>query len=608
MLAALGHAGGQGSSAYSQRAALGARPRARRRQPRGAEGDGARRHRRRGRRLRGAAAALAVAAGLRRRRGERRPAQPGAPVPLRASRTSGATSGAPTGCASPARCWPRCGAAGGRRGRGAAPVVRRAGAVGRHRARGGGRAIAAELADLVDVRHRRAGLDLHGVSATRPDGHVEPGFNLDLAAPRPRRAVGRGRCRWSPRARSSTWPWPRRRVGRRRVPTRVEMTRAQIADPDLVAKLAGGRGRTASGRASCATRRARCATPATPSCRAWSSRRRGHEGERRRRRRRGAGVAAAATCSSSAAAPAGLECARVAAPRGHRVRLVERLGRARGHGARGRRAAPGGHRLARARRLAGGRVRAPRREGGDRRRGHGRRRRGALSPAEVVLCTRLGAPAAALRRRRSAPVRSSAQPAADAARRRRPLPDGPVVGVGPDRGADRRLGRRAAGGPDGSRVTLVTPDLIAGQRALPHGRPGAGQRPPAAGRRALGRSGRCCGRSHADAVDVEDRFTGERRTDRRRRAGRRRPPPPRRPPVAATGGDAGPRRRRAWRPARSTRRCSRPAGPSSPLGNSPNQRWGTATDCGGLRRPRRPVAPGALGREERRTNASGGGA
>ncbi len=44
----------------------------------------------------------------------------------------------------------------------------------------------------------------------------------------------------------------------------VEMTRAQIADPDLAAKLAAARP-TRSGPACCATSAARSATPATPS-------------------------------------------------------------------------------------------------------------------------------------------------------------------------------------------------------------------------------------------------------------------------------------------------------------------------------------------------------
>jgi 2,4-dienoyl-CoA reductase-like NADH-dependent reductase (Old Yellow Enzyme family) len=58
-------------------------------------------------------------------------------------------------------------------------------------------------------------------------------------------------------------------------PTGVEMTRAQIADPDLVAKLQAGRPSSASGRALDATRPARCATPATRSSPASVSRRAG---------------------------------------------------------------------------------------------------------------------------------------------------------------------------------------------------------------------------------------------------------------------------------------------------------------------------------------------
>ena len=53
----------------------------------------------------------------------------------------------------------------------------------------------------------------------------------------------------------------------------VEMTRAQIADPDLVAKLRCGSRRPRSAHASAATRRARCATSATRSSAASASRR-----------------------------------------------------------------------------------------------------------------------------------------------------------------------------------------------------------------------------------------------------------------------------------------------------------------------------------------------
>ena len=112
---------------------------------------------------------------------------------------------------------------------------------------------------------------------TRPDGHTEPGFALPLAAALRRRPAGR-RWPWWPRDRSSTRPWPRRRwpPGSADV---VEMTRAQIADPDLAAKLAGGRVRRRCGPACSATSAARCATPATPSSAASASRRRGYETE-----------------------------------------------------------------------------------------------------------------------------------------------------------------------------------------------------------------------------------------------------------------------------------------------------------------------------------------
>ncbi len=122
--------------------------------------------------------------------------------------------------------------------------------------------IAVALADLVDYLAVVRG-SIFSSPPPGPTATTEPGFNLDLAAPS--RAAVAGRCRGG-----------RPGLDRRRRPggvrpsrdgiaaTRVEMTRAQIADPDLVAKLAAGEP-SASGPASCATRRARCATPATRS-------------------------------------------------------------------------------------------------------------------------------------------------------------------------------------------------------------------------------------------------------------------------------------------------------------------------------------------------------
>lgn len=100
-------------------------------------------------------------------------------------------------------------------------------------------AIAAELvgAGAVDYITVVRG-SIFTVSATRPDGHTAPGFNLDLA--RAMRAalpdtvaviaqgsiVDAGQAEWA--------------VGDEACDA-VEMTRAQIADPDLVAKLDSGR-------------------------------------------------------------------------------------------------------------------------------------------------------------------------------------------------------------------------------------------------------------------------------------------------------------------------------------------------------------------------------
>ena len=161
---------------------------------------------------------------------------------------------------------------------------------------------------------------IFSVEQTRPDFHEPPGFNLDAvpgrsAPPSPER-VAVVRCR----ARSSTSARPSGRSPTA-CATRVEMTRAQIADPDLVAKLAAARP-SASGpcircNQTCQVRDARnpivtCVGEPTPATR--------RDGPRlvrpaRPRRRRSLVVGGG---------PAGLECARVAAARGHGVRVVER--------------------------------------------------------------------------------------------------------------------------------------------------------------------------------------------------------------------------------------------------------------------------------------------
>ena len=151
----------------------------------------------------------------------------------------------------------------GRRGRGSSPrpaaLVRRTGSVGRHHPRAGAGV------GGVAVRRRRlpgggAGA-IFSVEKTRPDHHEPEGFNLDLcrevraAVPERVAVVLQG---------SVVDPVQAMGAVAGDVCDAVEMTRAQIADPDLVAKLRAG-APSGSGRASAATRPARSVTPATPS-------------------------------------------------------------------------------------------------------------------------------------------------------------------------------------------------------------------------------------------------------------------------------------------------------------------------------------------------------
>ncbi len=314
----IGHTGGQGSSAYSQRPLLGAERRPRGQHPRDAQGDGARRHRRRRAGLRrGRRAGHAQRA--RRGRGQRRAEQPRAPVPLRPHQPARRRVRHRPAALRPRGAARRAGRC--RRGhRRPAAVVRRAGALGRHRARGGRRDRGR--------RWRRGSTTWSscGAASSRwrrpaPTATTSPAStSTSCATSEPRSArrvpvfaqgsiVDVGQAEWAHRRR------PVRRRGDDPGPDRRPRPGGQ-----------GPRRRRsiASGRASSATRPARSATPATRSSAAWSSpgpasRRptptpRSAPTDRRPRPLDvlvvGAGVA-------------GLECARVAAaagPPGHRGR------------------------------------------------------------------------------------------------------------------------------------------------------------------------------------------------------------------------------------------------------------------------------------------------
>ena len=234
VIAALDHAGGQGSSAYNQRPlwAPSRVPEVNTREvPKWMEAGDIERRRRRVRERRQARRRGRV----RRCRDQRRTAQPRAPVPQRAHEPARRRVGARS---QPVRAT---GDRGGPRQRSrpdrrAAPVVRRARAVGRHHARAGPgdrrrpRRIGRRLP------RRRARLDL----LVREDPTRLPRADRVQHRAVPHDPRRRSTCRSSCRVRSSTSVRPSGRSATTPIAAvcdAVEMTRAQIADPDLVAKI-----------------------------------------------------------------------------------------------------------------------------------------------------------------------------------------------------------------------------------------------------------------------------------------------------------------------------------------------------------------------------------
>jgi 2,4-dienoyl-CoA reductase (NADPH2) len=303
--------------------------------------------------------------------------------------------------------------------------------------------LAATLAGAVDYITVVRG-SIYTASATRADGHVPQGFNLELArlvrGAVPARvaviaqgsivdltvaaeAVGAGAC------------------------DGVEMTRAQIADPDLAAKAAGGQ-------------RVRPCLLCNQACQVRDSRNpivscvvepsSGHETEDPPVEAHAAEVRDVLVVGGGVA---GLECARVAALRGHRVRLVERadsLGgmatiAARGSG-RDRLAAAGEWLADECRALGvtietGREVTATDVDG---------------FPGDVILCTGSRPGRRVFEADDGAAVVTAAEVLSGS-----PLPDGAVAvwdPIGGPIGVSVAEGLRA-GGAD---VHLVTPDLIAG--------------------------------------------------------------------------------------------------------------------------------------------------
>ncbi len=185
-------------------------------------------------------------------------------------------------------------------------------------------ALAGEIDYLVVVRGA-----IFSVTATRPDGHVEPGFNLDLAG-QVRAALAGGVPVFAQgsivEVGQAEWAVAEGRCDG------VEMTRAQLADADLVAKLIAGESERIRPCILC-NQRCRVRDNRNPIVSCVVDPRTGHELEDPDPEPRPRSSAASGSGSASATAAAvlvvgggiaGLEVARVAAGRGHRVIVRER--------------------------------------------------------------------------------------------------------------------------------------------------------------------------------------------------------------------------------------------------------------------------------------------
>ncbi|MFC5995463.1 mycofactocin system FadH/OYE family oxidoreductase 1 [Pseudonocardia hispaniensis] len=177
-------------------------------------------------------------------------------------------------------------------------------------------AVAVSVAGLVDylVPVRGSGMS---VSATRPDLHTEPGFNRGLCAGI--RAAVAGAVLVVLQG-SVVDPAMAQAVLDDGSADLVEMTRAQIAEPDLVALVRAG----AAGRVRPCTlsnQRSMVRDPRNPIVSDEAEPRSGHETEDPPVEGRAPDPGEVLVVGGG---PAGLEAARVAALRGHRVRLAER--------------------------------------------------------------------------------------------------------------------------------------------------------------------------------------------------------------------------------------------------------------------------------------------
>ena len=176
--------------------------------------------------------------------------------------------------------------------------------------------VARDLAALVDYLVVVRG-SIFSVAATRPDGHTPAGFNRDLTAAVRSAVEGLAPVYWQGSVVDAAAAEAGLADG---VCDGVEMTRAQIADPDLAAKLAGGEGHRIRPCILCnQTCMVRDVRNPLVTCVVEPSA--GHETEDSPLPDSGRPGPEVLVVG---AGPAGLECARVAAGAGRQVTVVDR--------------------------------------------------------------------------------------------------------------------------------------------------------------------------------------------------------------------------------------------------------------------------------------------
>ncbi|GAB3006493.1 mycofactocin system FadH/OYE family oxidoreductase 1 [Amycolatopsis acidiphila] len=173
--------------------------------------------------------------------------------------------------------------------------------------------LAGDLAASVDYLVPVRGSAMSG-SATRPDLHTEPGFNLDLCRRITEAVEGRTLTVLQG---SVVDPAQAQQALDDGVASLVEMTRAQIADPDLVAKVRAG---AAPRPCVLSNQKCRVRDNRNPIVACIGEPRSGHETEDPALD----GADEPREVLVIGGGPAGLEAARVLAMRGHRVELRER--------------------------------------------------------------------------------------------------------------------------------------------------------------------------------------------------------------------------------------------------------------------------------------------